>query len=66
MEFHEVDNEKLQDDLLICECFCVNVADIRQTCSESVDLELLEKVFGLGQGCRTCLRDKEHWMDKIF
>jgi NAD(P)H-nitrite reductase large subunit len=59
--------EKLDDELLICECFCVSVADIRNACSESqkVDLETL-KSLGLGQGCQSCLKRSEYWIDKIF
>lgn len=60
--------EKLEDDTLICECFCVNVGDIRRTCAEKgeVDLEQLKTIFGLGTGCATCLNKKDYWINRIF
>jgi len=57
--------EKLSDDVLICECFCVNVADIRETCPNGVDLDVLAEKYGLGSGCRSCLMDKDSWLNKI-
>lgn len=60
--------EKLDDDVLICECFCVNVADIRQVCHENqaFDLKLVEDNFHLGQGCQGCLKRINTWVNKIF
>lgn len=60
-------NDLLDDDILICECFCVNVADIRHLCKDTraVDLAALSKAYGLGQGCQTCLK-RNDWIDKIF
>lgn len=58
--------EKLDDDTLICECFCVSAGDIREVCSTSVDLELLKTRFNFGGGCQTCLKSKESWINKIF
>lgn len=60
------DPEKLDEETLICECFCVNVGDIKEVCSGKVDLELLENRLGLGGGCRSCLKNKESWISKIF
>lgn len=58
--------EKLEDDLLICECFCVSVRDIREVCETHVDLDLLQKDLNLGTGCQSCLKRKDDWIDKIF
>ena len=59
--------EKLDDEVLICECFCVNVADIRDTCQEGVfDLELMQKIFCIGKGCGSCLKNIDTWVNKIF
>lgn len=58
--------EKLDDETLICECFCVSVKDIRSVCQSKVDIDLLVDHFSLGQGCQTCLKSKEFWIDKIF
>lgn len=58
--------EKLDDDVLICECFCVSVADIRNVCSGTVDLDLLKEQFNMGGGCQSCLKRKEDWINKIF
>ncbi|HLW58050.1 MAG TPA: (2Fe-2S)-binding protein [Bacteriovoracaceae bacterium] len=60
-------NDLLDDDILICECFCVNVADIRHLFQDSktVDLDALAKAYGLGQGCQSCLKRKD-WIDRIF
>ena len=59
-------DKKLDDDCLICECFCVNVADIRQLCSSTVDLDLLKSNLSLGKGCTSCVKSFESWKDKIF
>jgi NAD(P)H-nitrite reductase large subunit len=61
-------NEKLQEDVLICECFCVSVQDIREACQElnKVNLDLLKKEFHLGQGCQGCLKRIDSWQYKIF
>ena len=58
--------EKLDDDVLICECFCVSVGDIRSVCSTNVDLDLLKEKFNMGGGCQSCLKRKEDWINKIF
>jgi NAD(P)H-nitrite reductase large subunit len=58
--------EKLDDEVLICECFCVNVGDIRALCSTEVDLDLLKDRLNLGGGCQTCIKNKDSWINKIF
>lgn len=58
---------KLDDELLICECFCVSVGDIRKFSEGSkVDLEALGNSLGLGHGCQTCLKRSDDWIEKIF
>ena len=58
--------EKLDDDTLICECFCVSVKDIRDVCTDHVDLDLLQDQFQMGQGCQSCLKRKDSWVNNIF
>lgn len=60
--------EKLADDVLICECFCVNVRDIREACAEKseVDLGLLKRKFSMGEGCQSCVKAASEWVNKIF
>lgn len=64
----QLHGEKLDDEVLICECFCVSVRDIREVCdsTQRVDFELLAKKLSLGQGCQSCLRTAQSWQDKIF
>jgi NAD(P)H-nitrite reductase large subunit len=59
-------SEKLDDEVLICECFCVNVGDIRSLCSTEVDLDLLKDRLNLGGGCGSCLKNRDSWINKIF
>ena len=61
-------SEKLSDDVLICECFCVNVRDIREACSGNgeVNLTTLRDSFSLGEGCTGCLKAAPDWINKIF
>lgn len=58
--------EKLDDDVLICECFCVSVADIKELCGDRMDLDLVKDRLNLGSGCQSCLKRKDDWIDKIF
>lgn len=60
--------EKLSDDVLICECFCVSVRDIREACAEKseVDLGLLARRFSMGEGCQSCMKAAPEWVNKIF
>ncbi len=57
---------KLEDDVLICECFCVNVGDIRALCTSTVDIDLLKDRLNLGGGCQSCLKSMDSWVNKIF
>jgi NAD(P)H-nitrite reductase large subunit len=58
----------LVDDVLICECFCVSVRDIRDVCSGAgeVDLPALRDRFSLGEGCKSCVKAASDWIDKVF
>jgi NAD(P)H-nitrite reductase large subunit len=60
--------EKLENEALICECFCVSAGDIREACAgiQKVDLALLQNNFSLGHGCQSCLKQFESWAYKIF
>lgn len=64
----DLPGEKLDDEVLICECFCVSVADIRRTCAEAqkVDIRLLQERLSLGHGCQSCLKSQDSWVNKIF
>lgn len=57
---------KLDGNILICECFCVSADDIRNLQLTEIDLELLKTKFNLGAGCGSCLKKKEDWIDKIL
>jgi NAD(P)H-nitrite reductase large subunit len=60
--------EKLDDDVLICECFCVNTGDIREVCQslKAFDLKTVQESFNLGLGCQGCLKKIDTWVNKIF
>ena len=60
--------EKLDDEVLICECFCVSVGDIREACKEhgSFDLKTVQDNFSLGLGCQSCIKQIDSWAHKIF
>jgi NAD(P)H-nitrite reductase large subunit len=60
--------EKLDDDVLICECFCVNVADIRNVChtKQVFDLKVVQDAYSLGQGCQGCIKRIDTWVNSIF
>ncbi len=58
--------EKLDDDCLICECFCINVRDIRDRYELAVDIDLLTRDLSLGRGCQSCLKNKDVWIDRVF
>jgi NAD(P)H-nitrite reductase large subunit len=60
--------EKLADEVLICECFCVNVRDIREACHDlgKVDLTVLKHRFSMGEGCGGCVKAAPEWVNKIF
>jgi NAD(P)H-nitrite reductase large subunit len=57
---------KLDDDCLICECFCVSVKDIRDLRLETLEFEVLKEKLSLGEGCQSCLKRKEDWINKII
>ena len=62
------ESNKLEDDFLICECFCVSAGDIREVCTEiqKVDLNLVQEKTNLGHGCQGCIRRIDNWLTKIF
>ena len=57
---------KLDDNVLICECFCVSAGDIRSLQQSEIDFDSLKTKFNLGAGCGSCLKTKEDWVDKIL
>lgn len=61
-------SEKLDDEVLICECFCVNVSDIRTVCGDKqvFDLKKVQESFNLGHGCQGCLKKIDSWVNNIF
>lgn len=51
-------NQKLDDNILICECKCISVGMIRDKFkNKQFDLDLLKKELGLGTGCSSCIKD---------
>jgi hypothetical protein len=58
--------EKLAEDDLICECFCVNAAMVREICPNHIDLTLLREKLNLGNGCQDCLKRKEDWINRVL
>jgi NAD(P)H-nitrite reductase large subunit len=60
--------ELLTDETLICECFCVNVGDIREACHllGAFDLKTVQGEFNLGHGCKGCLKQIDSWVNKLF
>lgn len=54
----------LADDVIVCECFCVSLGDIRNAALEmggEIDVEYLQQRFHLGTGCGSCLKRREEW-----
>ena len=61
-----VEVDKLDEDLLICECMCISVRDIRETFKiNGPSLDLLVSELGMGTACSTCLKSKEDWFNRI-
>ena len=60
--------EKLDSEVLICECFCVSARDIREAFADTqiVDLQILQDTLNLGHGCQSCMKNKDTWIHKIF
>ena len=60
--------EKLDDEVLICECFCVSAFDVRDAFADTkiVDVQLLQDTLNLGHGCQSCMKNKDTWINKIF
>ncbi|MDP7321830.1 MAG: (2Fe-2S)-binding protein [Bacteriovoracaceae bacterium] len=59
-------SNKLSDEVLICECMCVSMGQIRELVNEKeVDLDLLSREFGLGTGCSSCLKSFIQWKDQV-
>jgi NAD(P)H-nitrite reductase large subunit len=58
----------LDDELLICECNCVSVKDIKMLFHDErvVNVETLTRVLKLGSGCGSCLKSCDEWKDRIF
>ena len=59
-------NKKWPDDILICECKCVSLGQIREIVGKKeVNLSLLRKHLGVGSGCSSCLKSFEQWKIRI-
>ncbi len=55
------------EDVLICECYCVSVSDIKRVCPEgSLDLEKVQLELNLGLGCQSCLNNRAQWIKTWF
>ena len=56
-------SNKMHEDELICECFCVSLKDIK-TCLDQhgqFSLELLTEELNMGKSCGSCLRSATSW-----
>ncbi len=53
----------LGDEVLVCECFCVDVGEIRRSMEpgKEVDWCALQERLQLGSGCGTCWKRKDEW-----
>lgn len=62
------DQELLADEILICECNCINVGTIRKTLTgkEELNPKVLKEKLNLGSGCNSCIKSLDSWMDKVF
>ena len=62
-------SEKLADDVLICECFCVSVREIKECLIENhsnvADLKSLSKQLKMGTSCGACIKNSASWIEKI-
>lgn len=59
-------HEKLDKNILICECMCISVGDIREFFKgNEINLSDLSSGLNLGSGCSSCLKSFEQWKDKI-
>ena len=68
-ELIEIENNKLSDDELICECFLLSVSHLREFIKNNNRIENLPKwCFDntcLGHGCGSCIKNKDDWKDRI-
>lgn len=59
-------SDQFSDDLLICECMCISLGEIRGVLRDKeTDLFTLQKELGLGSGCSSCVKTFEQWKKKI-
>lgn len=62
----DASQDKLDKDILICECMCISVGMIRENLiDKELDVSFLTREFGLGTGCSSCLKNLEQWKGKI-
>jgi len=68
LDLDQINDYGLHDDVIICECFCVNAGDIRKMfdAEKQIDFTKLKSVFGFGEGCKSCLKNQEYWKNNIF
>lgn len=58
--------QQWSDDLLICECMCISLGQIREIVGKNeVNLTLLREQLGVGTGCSSCLKSFEQWKTRI-
>ncbi|MBG60032.1 MAG: hypothetical protein CME67_04520 [Halobacteriovoraceae bacterium] len=72
LELREIQTiqEGQNDNLLICECNCLSVKDLKEALLlgnlQTVDLDFLKEQLGLGSGCSSCIKNFGSWSKKIF
>ena len=54
-ECNDINNLKLCDKTLICECNCVTLGEIRAHITKDTDFNHLASEFNLGTGCKSCI-----------
>ncbi len=51
----KIDNLKICDKTLICECNCVCLGEIKKYINSNTDFKYLAEKFNLGTGCKSCI-----------
>jgi NAD(P)H-nitrite reductase large subunit len=67
-ESHEAKHHILADDVLVCECNCVSVGEIRSLFSTAaqIDIDKLRTDFHLGSGCGSCLKNFSNFVKNMY
>lgn len=60
-------SNKMHDDELICECFCVSLKDIKAHMKHNgeICLEALKDELNMGKSCANCIKNASSWMKNL-